>query len=208
MPAQPIKTSLTKTTNIVIAIGTSTGGTDALQQVLPNLPPTTPGIVVVQHMPANFTKAFADRLNGLSHIHIKEAQHGDSVMPGTCLIAPGNLQMSLKRSGANYSVQVKDGPRVSGHRPSADVLFKSVAKFAGVNAIGVIMTGMGSDGAQGLLEMKNAGAKTIGQNETSCVVYGMPKVAYEIGGVDKQFPLNMIAKAIIAQAESSSKMAA
>ncbi len=199
---EPIKSALTKTTNIVIAIGTSTGGTDALQQVLPKLPPTIPGIVVVQHMPANFTKAFADRLNDISNIHIKEAQDGDSVIPGKCLIAPGNLQMTLKRSGANYNVQVKDGPRVSGHRPSADVLFHSVAKYAGSNAIGVIMTGMGSDGAKGLLEMRNNGAQTIGQSEPSCVVYGMPKVAYEIGAVEKQASLDQIANLIIKNAET------
>ena len=205
---EPIRSALTKTTNIVIAIGTSTGGTDALQQVLPKLPPTIPGIVVVQHMPANFTKAFADRLNSLSHIHIKEAEDGDSVIPGKCLIAPGNFHMTLKRSGANYKVQIKDGPRVSGHRPSADVLFHSVAKYAGSNAIGVIMTGMGADGAEGLLAMKNAGARTIGQSEPSCVVYGMPKVAHEIGAVENQAPLNQIANQIIKKAEETNRQAA
>ena len=194
----PSKLSLTRTTHKIIAIGASTGGTEALKEVLTALPPNSPGIVIVQHMPEHFTKSFAERLNTQCNIEVKEAENGDSVIPSRALIAPGNRHMMLRRSGAQYYVEVVEGPLVNRHRPSVDVLFKSVAKYAGKNAVGVILTGMGADGAKGLLEMKQAGAATVGQNEQSCVVYGMPKVAYELGGVDFVEPLNKIAeKALI-----------
>ena len=194
----PSKLSLTRTTHKIIAIGASTGGTEALKEVLTALPPNSPGIVIVQHMPEHFTKSFAERLNTQCNIEVKEAENGDSVIPSRALIAPGNRHMMLRRSGAQYYVEVVEGPLVNRHRPSVDVLFKSVAKYAGKNAVGVILTGMGADGAKGLLEMKQAGAATIGQNEQSSVVYGMPKVAYELGGVDFVEPLNKIAeKALI-----------
>jgi len=163
--------ALTETTNKVIAIGASTGGTEALKDVLSRMPPNSPGIVVVQHMPANFTTAFAERLNSLSQITVKEAEDNDAVIQGRAVIAPGNYHMLLRRSGARYYVEVKDGPRVQHQRPSVDVLFKSTAKYAGSNSIGVILTGMGSDGAEGLLEMKQAGARTIAQDEKTCVVF-------------------------------------
>ena len=188
------KLSLTRTTNKIIAIGASTGGTEALKEVLTVLPPNSPGILIVQHMPEHFTKSFAERLNSLCNIEVKEAENGDSVSPSRALIAPGNRHMMLRRSGANYYVEVVEGPLVNRHRPSVDVLFKSVAKYAGQNAVGVILTGMGADGAKGLLEMKQAGALTIGQNEQSCVVYGMPKVAFELGGVDYVESLEKIAQ--------------
>ncbi|MFA5455174.1 MAG: chemotaxis response regulator protein-glutamate methylesterase, partial [Sulfurimonas sp.] len=170
-------TSLAQTTNKIVAIGASTGGTEALKDVLMALPRNAPGTVIVQHMPANFTPLFAQRLNTLCSMEIREAKNGDSIIPGVALIAPGDYHMVVRRSGARYYVEIGNGEKVSGHRPSADVLFNSVAKIAGANAIGVILTGMGGDGAKGLLAMKNAGAKTIGQDEASCVVYGMPKVA-------------------------------
>ncbi|MEA3287218.1 MAG: chemotaxis response regulator protein-glutamate methylesterase [Candidatus Marinimicrobia bacterium] len=198
--AKKQKYAMTKTTNKVIAIGASTGGTQALQQVLQSMPANSPGIVIVQHMPEHFTRAFADRLNSLCDLEIKEAENGDQVYPGRALIAPGNFHMLLNRSGAQYFVQVKKGPLVSRHRPSADILFKSTAKYAGSNAIGVIMTGMGKDGASGLLEMKNSGAQTIAQDEKSCIVFGMPKVAIEMGGVDKITSLENIPQQIFAMA--------
>ena len=167
--------AMIQTTERVVAIGTSTGGTQALEEVLTALPRVTPGIVIVQHMPEKFTAAFAARLNGLCQIEVREAQNNDRVIQGRALIAPGGRHMLLKRSGAQYYVEVVDGPLVNRHRPSVDVLFRSVAKFAGANALGVIMTGMGDDGAAGLLEMRTAGAYTVGQDEESCVVYGMPK---------------------------------
>lgn len=200
--------SMTRTTNKVIAIGTSTGGTEALRTVLSTLPGNAPGIVIVQHMPEQFTKAFADSLNQICEITVKEAADGDTVTPGKALIAPGNHHMLLKRSGAVYMVQVKDGPRINRHRPSVDVLFKSVAQYAGRNAVGVIMTGMGDDGARGLLEMKQAGALTIGQDEASCVVYGMPREAAKIGGVDHVVPLDRIAAKMLALAEQQDAIAA
>lgn len=188
-PAQqkvkPKLTSMTKTTNKVIAIGASTGGTIALQQLLIALPRETTGIVIVQHMPEGFTRAFADRLNSICDLDVAEARDGDSVRPGLVLIAPGNTHMMLSRSGARYFVRVKRGPRVNRHRPSVDVLFKSTAKYAGANALGVIMTGMGNDGAAGMLEMQKSGAYTIAQDEASCVVFGMPKEAIKLGGVSK-----------------------
>ena len=194
--SEPIK-ALAKTSNKVIAIGASTGGTEALKTVLTRMPPNSPGILVVQHMPAAFTTAFAERLNGLCQITVKEARNSDSVNPGTALIAPGNYHMILRRSGAMYYVEVKDGPMVHHQRPSVDVLFKSTAKSAGPNSIGVILTGMGSDGAEGLLEMKQEGAKTIAQDERSCIVFGMPKEAIELGAADKVVPLDRVAEKIV-----------
>jgi len=189
--------SLAETSNKVIAIGASTGGTEALKNVLSKMPPNSPGILVVQHMPANFTSAFAERLNGLCHITVKEAKNNDSVTAGTALVAPGNYHMILRRSGARYYVEIKMGPMVHHQRPAVDILFKSTAKYAGANAIGVILTGMGADGAEGLLEMKRMGAGTIAQNEKSCVVYGMPKEAVKMGAVDKIVHLDSIADEIV-----------
>lgn len=191
-------TSLAETTNKILAIGASTGGTEALKDVLIGLPRNAPGTVIVQHMPANFTGPFAERLNSLCAMEVREARNGDSITPGVVLIAPGDYHMVVRRSGARYYVEIGSGEKISGHRPSADVLLNSVAKIAGANAIGVILTGMGADGARGLLAMRNAGATTIGQNEESCVVYGMPKVAYDIGAVEKQLPLDQIAQGILA----------
>jgi len=195
--ATPVATALTRTTNQIIAIGASTGGTEALKAVITRMPPNAPGILIVQHMPANFTTAFSQRLNGLSQITVKEAQDNDSVIPGTALVAPGNYHMILRRSGARYYVEVKDGPMVHHQRPAVDVLFKSVAKYAGSNAVGVILTGMGADGAVGLLEMKNAGARTIAQDENTCIVFGMPKEAIKVGAVEKIVPLNHITQEIL-----------
>ncbi len=186
------KLSLTKTTNKIIAIGASTGGTEALKDVLTQFPPNTPGIMIVQHMPAKFTTSFAERLDSLCQIRVKEAEDGDAVVPGTALLAPGNFHMVMRRSGARYYVNVKTGPMVCYQRPAADVLFNSVAAYGGANAIGIILTGMGKDGAQGMLKMKQAGAKTIAQDEASCVVFGMPKEAIEAGGVDKVVSLKDI----------------
>jgi len=188
--------ALNRTTDQVIAIGTSTGGTQALEVVLTRLPATSLGIVIVQHMPAVFTAMFAERLNNLSQIEVREAQNGDRVIPGRALIAPGGKHMMLKRSGAQYVVDVADGPLVNRHKPSVDVLFRSVAKFAGANALGIIMTGMGDDGARGLKEMHDAGARTIAQDEASCVVFGMPKEAIKLGAVDTTLPLDQIPAAI------------
>lgn len=189
--------AMAETTNKVVAIGASTGGTEALKEVLTRMPPNSPGIVVVQHMPANFTRAFADRLDGLCKINVREAKDNDSVLPGTCLIAPGNFHMLLRRSGARYFVQVKTGPMVHHQRPAVDVLFNSTAQYAGANAVGVIMTGMGADGADGMLKMKESGAKTIAQDENSCVVFGMPKEAIKRGGVDRVASLGTIPQAIL-----------
>ena len=188
----PLK-ALAQTSYKVIAIGASTGGTEALKKVLTRLPANAPGIAVVQHMPANFTTSFAERLNSLCQLTVKEASDNDSVVPGTVLIAPGNYHMILRRSGARYYVEVKTGPMVHHQRPAVDILFKSTAKYAGANAIGVILTGMGADGAEGLLEMKKAGAGTIAQDERSCVVFGMPKEAIKLGAVDSVLPLDQIA---------------
>jgi two-component system chemotaxis response regulator CheB len=199
LPAAPESRALLRTTERVVAIGTSTGGTLALEEVLTALPRVTPGIVIVQHMPEKFTAAFADRLNGLCQIEVREARHGDRVLPGRALIAPGGKHMLLRRDGANYHVDVIDGPLVNRHRPSVDVLFRSVAKHAGANALGVIMTGMGDDGAAGLLEMRKAGARTVAQDEDSCVVYGMPKEAVKRGGVEKSVPLKAIDREILQQ---------
>ena len=184
-------------TDRVVAIGTSTGGTQALEVVLTALPENAPGIVIVQHMPEKFTAAFAARLDSLCRINVREAQNGDRVLQGRALIAPGGRHMLLKRSGAQYFVEVVDGPLVNRHRPSVDVLFRSAAKFAGSNALGVIMTGMGDDGAAGLQEMRGAGARTLGQDEATCVVYGMPKEAVKRGAVQKAVPLDAIAGEIV-----------
>ncbi len=202
-PAGP--QAMLQTTERVVALGTSTGGTQALEQVLTALPGMCPGIVIVQHMPEKFTAAFAARLDALCRIHVKEAENNDRVMPGCALIAPGGRHMLLKRSGAQYFVEVKDGPLVNRHRPSVDVLFRSVAKAAGGNALGVIMTGMGDDGAAGLLEMRHAGAATLAQDEASCVVYGMPKEAVRRGAVERSVMLERIAFEII---EAGAAMAA
>jgi len=189
--------AMAKTTDSIVAIGTSTGGTQALEAVLTALPATAPGIVIVQHMPEKFTASFAERLNGLCEIDVFEAKDGQRVVPGRALIAPGGKHMLLKRSGAQYHVEVVDGPVVNRHRPSVDVLFRSVAKYAGKNALGVIMTGMGDDGARGLKEMHDAGARTLAQDEESCVVYGMPKEAVKLGAVDRSLPLERIAAALV-----------
>lgn len=186
-----------KTTEKVIAVGASTGGTEALAQFLHALPPDSPGIVIVQHMPEGFTRSFAERLNGLCAISVKEAENNDTVIRGRALIAPGNKHTLLKRSGARYYVEVTDGPLVNRHRPSVDVLFRSVAMNAGANAVGVIMTGMGSDGAKGLLEMKNAGAHTIAQDEQSCVVFGMPHEAIKLQAHTQILSLELIAAAAL-----------
>ena len=193
--------SLTRTTNKVVAIGASTGGTQALQEIMSALPANSPGIVIVQHMPEHFTRSFANRLNQLSAMTVKEAENNDTVAPGKALIAPGNHHMLLRRSGAMYYVEVKSGPLVSRHRPSVDVLFKSVAKYAGANAVGVILTGMGADGADGLREMRDAGGRTIAQDEASCVVFGMPKEAIARGAAEAVLPLDKIAAAILQMAQ-------
>lgn len=185
--------SMIQTTELVVAVGASTGGTEALREFLMALPHDCPGIVIVQHMPEKFTRSFADRLNELCLITVKEAEDGDTIIRGRALIAPGNRHILLKRSGARYYIQLNDGPLVNRHRPSVDVLFRSFARYAGKNAIGIIMTGMGDDGAKGLLEMKNAGAKTIAQDEKSCVVFGMPKEAIRLGAAERVLPLNQIA---------------
>lgn len=181
--------SMVQTTESVIAIGASTGGTEALRMMLETFPADSPGIVIVQHMPELFTKQFAKRLDSLCKISVKEAENGDKVIRGQALIAPGAKHMLLKRSGANYYVEVLDGPLVNRHKPSIDVLFRSVARYAGKNALGAILTGMGDDGAKGMLEMKEAGAYNVAQDEDSCVVFGMPKEAIKLGGVDKVMPL-------------------
>jgi len=196
-------TAMAATTDRVIAIGTSTGGTQALESVLTRLPKTAPGIVVVQHMPEAFTAAFAQRLNTVCQLTVKEAENNDRVMPGLVLIAPGGKHLLLRRSGAQYRVEVKDGPLVTRHKPSVNVLFRSVATSAGNNAIGIIMTGMGDDGAKGLKELHDTGALTIGQNEESCVVYGMPKEALKAGGVDAEISLDEIPQLIVSSPRRS-----
>ncbi len=183
-----------KNKNTIIAIGASTGGTEAIYEVIRKFPEDMPGVVIVQHMPPVFTRMYAERLNNTCSLNVREAKTGDLVVPGTVLIAPGDSHMRLRKGGGVYSVECFKGEKVNGHCPSVDVLFDSVSKVAGKNAIGIILTGMGSDGAKGLLEMRRCGAKTIGQDETSCVVYGMPKVAYDIGAVEKQAPISDIAR--------------
>ena len=199
LPAAAAHGAMIQTTERVVALGTSTGGTQALEAVLTTLPRVCPGIVIVQHMPEKFTAEFANRLNRLSQIMVKEAQSNDRVVPGTALIAPGGRHLLLRRNGAQYFVEVMDGPLVNRHRPSVDVLFRSVARSAGANALGVIMTGMGDDGAAGLLEMRKAGALTLAQDEDSCVVYGMPREAVKRGAVARTVPLSAIGREIMAQ---------
>ncbi|MHB8907582.1 MAG: protein-glutamate methylesterase/protein-glutamine glutaminase [Syntrophales bacterium] len=194
---KPTSRAMIQTTEKVVVVGASTGGTEALRVFLEALPADAPGIVVVQHMPENFTAAFARRLDSICRVSIKEAAEDDTVIPGRALIAPGNRHLLLKRSGARYYVEVKDGPLVSRHRPSVDVLFRSTARYAGKNAVGVIMTGMGDDGANGMKEMKDAGAATIAQDEESCVVFGMPHEAIKRGAVDKVMPLDAIAAEVL-----------
>ncbi len=194
---KPNSRAMVQTTEKVVVIGASTGGTEALRAFLEVLPADTPGIVIVQHMPEGFTRAFAQRLNGICKVTVKEAEDNDTVVRGRALIAPGNHHLLLKRSGARYYVEVKDGPLVSRHRPSVDVLFRSAARYAGKNAVGVIMTGMGDDGARGMKEMHDAGAKTIAQDEASCVVFGMPCEAIKHGGVDHVVSLADIPRKVL-----------
>ena len=194
---KPTSHALIQTTEKVVAVGASTGGTEALREFLESLPLDAPGIVIVQHMPEAFTARFAERLDRTCRITVKEAADGDSVIRGQALIAPGNRHLLLKRSGARYYVEVRDGPLVSRHRPSVDVLFRSTARYAGRNAIGVIMTGMGDDGAKGMLEMKQAGSVNIAQDESSCVVFGMPAEAIKIGAVDRVASLGAIAGEVL-----------
>lgn len=185
-----------ETTHKIIAIGASTGGTQAVEKVLTQFPANSPGTLVVQHMPAGFTASFAERLNKVCKIEVREARNGDTVAPGVALVAPGNYHMLLQRSGASYSVVLKNGPAVHFQRPSVDVMFQSVARNAGKNAVGVILTGMGADGATGMLAMHDTGAKTIAQDEDSCVVFGMPKEAIKVGGVDEIISLQQIPQGI------------
>lgn len=194
---KPESKAMVQTTEKVVVVGASTGGTEALRTFLEELPADTPGIVIVQHMPEGFTRAFSQRLNGICRVTVKEAENNDTVVRGRALIAPGNHHLLLKRSGARYYVEVKDGPLVSRHRPSVDVLFRSAARYAGKNAVGVIMTGMGDDGARGMKEMHDAGARTIAQDEASCVVFGMPCEAIKHGGVDLVMPLEKIAAEVL-----------
>ncbi len=193
MVSCPPRLSMTQTTEKIIAIGASTGGVEALTQVLTSLPGNTPGIVIVQHMPANFTTSFARRLNDLCQLTVREAVSGDRILPGTALIAPGGIHMLVRRSGANYHIVLKDGPPVFHQKPSVEVLFQSLAQYAGANAVGAILTGMGADGATGLLKMRQAGAHTLAQDEQTSVVYGMPKEAVDIGAAERVVPLKDIA---------------
>jgi two-component system chemotaxis response regulator CheB len=196
-PVKALPSHLPKTTHKVLAIGASTGGTEAIREVLTALPATSPGIVIVQHMPEHFTAAFAARLNSLAAVEVREARDGDAVTPGVALIAPGNHHMVLTRSGALYYVGIRDGPRVHHQRPAVDVLFYSVARDAGANAVGVLLTGMGSDGAKGLLAMRQAGASTLAQDEKSCVVFGMPKEAIRLGAAEQVVSLGQMAGRVI-----------
>ena len=191
------KVDLMQTTHKILAIGASTGGTRAIESVMTALPVNTPGTMIVQHMPEHFTRAFARRLDGLCEVSVKEAEDGDTVMRGHVLIAPGGKHTLLERQGARYLVSVRDGPLVSRHRPSVDVLFRSAARCAGSNAVGIIMTGMGDDGARGLLEMKEAGARTLAQDEASSIVFGMPKEAIARGAADRIVPLGTIAQELL-----------
>jgi two-component system chemotaxis response regulator CheB len=183
----------------LIAIGASTGGTEAIRQVLQPLPATSPALLITQHMPPGFTRSFAERLNKLCQITVKEAEDGERVLPGHAYIAPGDRHLELARSGANSQVKLHDGPAVNRHRPSVDVLFRSVAQYAGRNAVGVILTGMGNDGAAGMLEMHRAGAYTLAQNEASCVVFGMPREAIASGGVSEVVELDRMSQRMLAQ---------
>ncbi|MGC4034284.1 MAG: chemotaxis response regulator protein-glutamate methylesterase [Tepidisphaeraceae bacterium] len=194
--------AMAATTEKILAIGASTGGVQALTEVLTAFPRNAPGTVVVQHMPANFTASFANRLNSMCEVEVKEAADGDSIVQGRVLIAPGGMHMLMRRSGSRYYVEIKDGPEVHHQKPAVDVLFDSVARFAGANAVGAILTGMGADGAKGLLNMLNAGAKTIAQDEKSCIVFGMPMEAIKCGGAQQVLPLNKIASALIQLAQT------
>lgn len=202
---QPFENLLVQTTHKIIAIGASTGGTKAIEAVLSRMPPTAPGIVIVQHMPEHFTTSFAKRLNDISALQVREARDNDHVIPGVALIAPGNHHMLLARSGGTYVAKIKDGPRVHYQRPSVDVLFHSVAQTAGRNAVGAILTGMGADGAQGLLAMRNSGAYTLAQNEASCVVFGMPKEAIKLGAADEVVALEDITHSILQALQAQPK---
>jgi two-component system chemotaxis response regulator CheB len=195
--AKPTSKAMDKTTEKIVMVGASTGGTEALSMFLQAMPLDAPGIVIVQHMPEYFTRAFAMRLNGICQISVKEAENNDTVLRGRALIAPGNHHLLLKRSGARYFVEVREGPLVNRHRPSVDVLFRSAARYAGKNSIGVIMTGMGDDGAKGMLEMRESGAHTIAQDEESCVVFGMPKKAIELNAVNQVLALKEIPAAML-----------
>jgi two-component system chemotaxis response regulator CheB len=195
--AKPGSAAMIRTTEKVVAVGASTGGTEALREFLQAMPLDSPGIVIVQHMPEQFTARFAQRLDQICRITVKEAADNDSVIRGQALIAPGNRHLLLKRSGARYFVELRDGPLVSRHRPSVDVLFRSAARYAGKNVVGVIMTGMGDDGARGMLEMKEGGASNIAQDENTCVVFGMPCEAIKLGGVDRVLPLDRIAPEVV-----------
>jgi two-component system chemotaxis response regulator CheB len=186
--------SIKNTTDKIIVLGASTGGTQAIEAFLKAMPPDCPGIVIVQHMPELFTKSFADRLDKICNISVKEGIQGEIVTTGKAIIAPGNRHMLIIKTGAKYSVDINDGPLVNRHRPSVDVLFRSAANCAGPNAVGIIMTGMGDDGARGLLEMRNAGAYTIAEDESSCVVFGMPKAAINMGAAATVLPLHEIAR--------------
>jgi two-component system chemotaxis response regulator CheB len=192
-----------KGTHKVIAVGASTGGTEALRELLTALPPDAPGVVVVQHMPEKFTQSFAQRLDGLCKVRVREARDGDRVLPGHVLIAPGNHHLEVVRSGANYLARVFQSPPVSGHRPSVDVLFDSCSRSLGTNAVAVILTGMGADGARGMLAMRRAGARTIAQDEASCVVFGMPREAIACGAVDQVLPLHRISGAALEAATAA-----
>ncbi len=194
---RPGSEAMVRTTEKVVVVGASTGGTEALRVFLEAMPLDAPGIVIVQHMPEQFTRAFARRLDGLCRVTVKEAENNDTVIRGRALIAPGNRHLLLRRSGARYYVEIKDGPLVCRQRPSVDVLFRSAARYAGRNAVAVIMTGMGDDGAQGMLEMRNAGALTLAQDEDSCVVFGMPKKAIELDAAVRVLPLSSLAGAVI-----------
>jgi two-component system, chemotaxis family, protein-glutamate methylesterase/glutaminase len=194
---KPNSKAMIQTTEKVVAVGASTGGTEALREFLQAMPLDAPGIVIVQHMPEAFTARFAERLNTICGITVKEAADNDSVLRGQALIAPGNKHLLLRRSGARYYVEIKEGPLVSRHRPSVDVLFRSAARYGGRNVVGVIMTGMGDDGAKGMLEMKQAGAFNIAQDESSCIVFGMPAEAIKLGAVDRVLPLESIAREVV-----------
>lgn len=197
--AAPMLNNPLVSTEKLIIVGASTGGTEAIREVLTPLPPDAPAVMIAQHMPPGFTKSFAQRLNGLCRITVKEAEHGERVLPGHAYIAPGHAHLLLARSGANYIAHLSDDPPVNRHRPSVDVLFRSAAQHAGKNAVGVILTGMGRDGAAGLLDMRNAGAYTLAQDEASCVVFGMPREAIALGGADEIAPLSEMSRRVMAR---------
>ena len=203
--AAPTTAAMVQTTERIVAIGTSTGGTVALEELLQRLPVTAPGLVIVQHMPEHFTETFANRLDTVCQIRVRQAADGDRILPGLALVAPGGRHLQVRRQGAQYHAVVRDGPPVSRHRPSVNVLFSSVAAQAGRNAVGIIMTGMGDDGARGLLEMKTAGATTYAQDEASCVVFGMPREAIKLGAVDQVLPLSALDGAVTGRARMAAR---